>query len=57
MAVRMRHDGIEQEIEVPEISVKHYERSGWEVVDDGQALALKKTAAAKGRRRETGDES
>lgn len=52
--VRMRHDGIEQEIEVAEISVKHYERSGWKVVDD-QALALTTTAAAKGRRRETGE--
>ncbi|MFD4259958.1 hypothetical protein ACFWR9_20655 [Streptomyces sp. NPDC058534] len=55
MRVRMRHDGIEQEIEVAEISVKHYERSGWKVVDDGQAPVLMKTAAAKGRRRETGE--
>ncbi|MBZ6250390.1 hypothetical protein KVH27_18640 [Streptomyces olivaceus] len=50
----MRHDGIEQEIEVSEISVKHYERSGWKVVDD-QAPNLTKMAAAKGRRRETGE--
>ncbi|WP_193783231.1 hypothetical protein [Streptomyces sp. E5N91] len=51
----MRRDGIEQEIEVAEISVQHYERSGWEVVDDGQAPTFVKTAAAKGRRRETGE--
>ncbi|WP_328657875.1 hypothetical protein [Streptomyces sp. NBC_00334] len=51
----MRHDGVEQYIEVAEISVKHYERSGWEVVDGDHAPALVKTAAAKGRRRETGD--
>ncbi|MFI7394013.1 hypothetical protein [Streptomyces tendae] len=56
MAVRMRHDGIEQEIEVLEISVKHHERSGWVVVgDDGQPIAEKTTAAAKSRRRETGE--
>ncbi|MGX1223140.1 hypothetical protein [Streptomyces ambofaciens] len=55
MAVRMRHDGIEQEIEVLEISVQHYKRSGWKVVgDDGQPIE-EKTAAAKGRRRETGE--
>ncbi|MFJ2735503.1 hypothetical protein [Streptomyces sp. NPDC087317] len=48
MGVRMRHDGIEQEIEVPEISVPQYERSGWQTVD-GQPG--KDTAAAKGRRR------
>lgn len=52
MAVRMSHDGVEQEIEVPEISVKHYERSGWKVVD-GQPG--KDTAAAKGRRRAEGE--
>ena len=50
----MRHDGIEEDIEVPEISVPHYERSGWVVVD-GQAGA-KKTTTAK-RRRAEGDES
>lgn len=27
--VRMRHVGIKQEITVPEISVRVYERSGW----------------------------
>lgn len=30
----MRHDGVDQSIEVPEISVRVYERSGWEVVDE-----------------------
>lgn len=50
--VRMRHDGIEREIEVPEISVKHYERSGWVMVS-GQFA--KDTAAAKGRRRTEGE--
>ncbi|MFF9215628.1 hypothetical protein [Streptomyces viridosporus] len=30
----MRHPNVEQEIEVPEISVRHYERSGWKRVDD-----------------------
>lgn len=55
--VRLRHDGIEQVIEVSEISVSHYQRSGWKVVgDDGQPIE-EKTAAAKGRRRETGDDS
>ncbi|WP_281155166.1 hypothetical protein [Streptomyces sp. HYC2] len=48
MSVRMSHDGIDQEIEVAEISVPQYERSGWKVVD-GQPG--KDTAAAKGRRR------
>ncbi|TQL21969.1 hypothetical protein FBY37_3987 [Streptomyces sp. SLBN-134] len=47
----MRHDGVEQEIEVPEISVTHYERAGWKVVGDGQAAPLEETTAAKGRRR------
>ncbi len=30
----MRHDGIEDEIEVPEMSVLVYERSGWKTVSD-----------------------
>ncbi|MFD6324191.1 hypothetical protein ACFWOL_15275 [Streptomyces sp. NPDC058442] len=53
--VRMRHPNVEQEIEVPEISVTHYERSGWKRVDGqavtGQATPVVETAAAKGRRR------
>ncbi|MFB6771143.1 hypothetical protein [Streptomyces sp. NPDC056337] len=54
--MQMRHEGIEQEIEVSEASVKHYERAGWtRVGDDDQALPLKETAAAKGRRRERGE--
>ncbi|MGX1515006.1 hypothetical protein [Streptomyces collinus] len=57
MSVRMRHDGIEQEIEVPEISVEHYKRSGWVVVDDDGQPIDEKTTTAKRRRRETGDES
>ncbi|MEU6010936.1 hypothetical protein [Streptomyces sp. NPDC047453] len=44
----MSHEGIEQEIEVPEVSVPVYERSGWQVVD-GQASS--NASAAKGRRR------
>ncbi|MDK0520389.1 hypothetical protein [Streptomyces sp. ML-6] len=48
MSVRMRRVGVEQEIEVPEISVTHYERSGWQVVDGQPGMT---TAAAKGRRR------
>jgi hypothetical protein len=44
----MKHDGVEQEIEVEEISVTAYERSGWQVVD---RPAENETAAAKGRRR------
>lgn len=52
MAVQMRHDGIEQEIEVQEISVHVYERSGWQVIDRQPS---DEPAAAKGRRRETGD--
>ncbi|MBQ1096337.1 hypothetical protein KBY55_09595 [Streptomyces sp. b94] len=55
MAVRMRHDGIEQEIEVPEISVKHYKRSGWKVVGDNGLPLAEKTTTAK-RRRTEGDE-
>ncbi|MFD5220318.1 hypothetical protein ACFWMH_22040 [Streptomyces tendae] len=56
VAVRMRHDGIEQEIEVPEISVEQYKRSGWKVVgDDGQPIEEKTTTAK--RRRAEGDES
>lgn len=52
MSVRMRHEGIEQEIEVPEISVPVYERSGWTVVDGRPA---EEKATAKVRRRETGE--
>ncbi|MEU3255967.1 hypothetical protein [Streptomyces sp. NPDC006997] len=48
----MKHDGVEQEIEVPEVSVRHHERAGWVVVDGQPHTA----AAATGRRRE-GDES
>jgi hypothetical protein len=50
----MTHDGIEREIEVPEISVKHYERSGWKVVS-GLAAQPVEMAAAKGRRRTEGE--
>lgn len=50
----MRHDGVEQEIEVPEISVQHYERSGWQVVSDLTVQPVE-TAAAKGRRRTEGE--
>ncbi|MFF8034922.1 hypothetical protein [Streptomyces sp. NPDC016626] len=50
MSVQMRHDGIEEPIEVPEISVRHYERSGWQVVGD-LPVPVEETAAAKVRRR------
>lgn len=53
MAVRMKHPSLEgREIEVPEISVKQYERSGWVVVS-GQPGQDR--AAAKGRRRTEGE--
>lgn len=51
----MSHDGIEQEIEVPEISVPVYERSGWKVVDGRPSEATETTPAAKGRRRSEGE--
>lgn len=57
MSVRMRHDGIESDIEVPEISMPHYKRSGWVVVSDDGRPIDEKTTTAKRRRRETGDES
>jgi hypothetical protein len=40
MAVRMRHEGVEGEIEVADISVPTYERSGWMVVDDRPAVEV-----------------
>ncbi|CAL9665152.1 hypothetical protein SUDANB145_07123 (plasmid) [Streptomyces sp. enrichment culture] len=49
MSVRMRHDGIEDEIEVPEISVPVYERSGWVVVTG------KKTSSAATSRQTQGE--
>ncbi|MFF9138505.1 hypothetical protein ACF09G_13160 [Streptomyces albogriseolus] len=71
MSVQMRHPEVEQDIEVPEVSVRHYERSGWRRVDgqaEGVAVAdvaavdtpavpveEKTTAAAKGRRRSEGE--
>jgi hypothetical protein len=56
MGVRMRHDGVDEEIEVEAISVKHYERSGWEVVDGGPPVVMDETPALpKTRRRETGE--
>ncbi|MEV0691778.1 hypothetical protein [Streptomyces sp. NPDC050388] len=51
--VRMRHPNLEQEIEVAEISVVQYERSGWQVVDDNGRTA-KGTAK---RRQSEGNES
>ncbi|MFI2911115.1 hypothetical protein ACG2OD_23150 [Streptomyces sp. PDY-4] len=65
----MSHPNVDQEIEVPEISVRHYERSGWAVVDDqavpvmetaavtDQAVTAEETAAAKGRRRRSEGEN
>ncbi|MET9304991.1 hypothetical protein ABZX68_06580 [Streptomyces cellulosae] len=68
MSVQMRHPQVEEGIEVPEVSVRHYERSGWRRVDgqsEGVAVAdvaavntpvmEKTTAAAKGRRRTEGE--
>lgn len=37
MTVRMRHDGVEGEIEVAETAVPTHERSGWVVVGDRPA--------------------
>ncbi|MFH9816140.1 hypothetical protein [Streptomyces sp. NPDC017230] len=51
----MRHDGIDETIEVAEISVTTYERSGWKVVDGDQAPALNETKAAAKVRRQTGE--
>jgi hypothetical protein len=50
--MRMTHDAVENPIEVPEISVQHYERSGWQVTDR-QPIATTKAAA---RRRDHKDE-
>lgn len=56
--VQMRHDGIEQEIDVHDISVPVYKRSGWVVVtgepEAAEVVAVQPDedpAAAKGRRR------
>jgi len=69
VSVQMRHDSVEQEIEVAEISIRHYERSGWKVVDDqavpvmetaaatDQSVLGEETAAAKGRRRRSEGEN
>ncbi len=48
----MRHNEIERDIQVPDVSVKVYERSGWQVVDRRPGY---EPAVAKGRRRETGE--
>ncbi|MGW3166981.1 hypothetical protein ACWC9Q_29805 [Streptomyces sp. NPDC001142] len=48
MSVQMKHDGVEGVIEVAEISVAQYERSGWQVVDPRPGEDM---AAAKNRRR------
>ncbi|MFB7597259.1 hypothetical protein [Streptomyces sp. NPDC056160] len=51
--VEMEHEGIDERIEVHEVSVPVYKRSGWRVVGDDQAAAADETrAAAKSRRRE-----
>lgn len=54
MAVSMSHSGLPdgQDIEVPEVSVRAYERMGWTVVG-GQVPAetTNEAAEAKGRRR------
>ncbi|MCW5252214.1 hypothetical protein [Streptomyces sp. SHP 1-2] len=61
MSVRMKHKDLAEEIEVPAISVKHYERSGWKRVE-AEAPAVETAAAqavqtpvAPRRRREGGD--
>ncbi|MEU2764255.1 hypothetical protein [Streptomyces sp. NPDC007094] len=51
--VRMRHDGIEQVIEVAEISVAQYKRMGWQVVGDQPA----ETTTAEAKRRRTPKEN
>ncbi|MYU24017.1 hypothetical protein [Streptomyces sp. SID8352] len=63
MSVRMKHKDLEREIEVPAISVRHYERSGWKRAEpeppapDGETAAAPaaETPTAPRRRREGGD--
>ena len=51
--MRMTHDAVEDPIEVPEISVRHYERSGWKVADhDRQPVTTTAPAARRGRKEE-----
>ncbi|MFF3857530.1 hypothetical protein [Micromonospora sp. NPDC002575] len=45
--VTMTHPGLDQEIEVDEVSVPHYQASGWQVAAPPKATK----AAATGRRR------
>ncbi len=51
MSVRMRHDGIENDIEADESQVPVYERSGWVVVTD------RRTALTKSRQSQSQGES
>ncbi|WP_171117785.1 MULTISPECIES: hypothetical protein [unclassified Streptomyces] len=54
--VTMSHPDLDQQIEVDEVSVPHYQASGWQVVTERPD---KTTKAAARRRRQTlrGDES
>ncbi|MFB6950178.1 hypothetical protein ACFCXP_11160 [Streptomyces niveus] len=53
MTVSMSHSGLPagQDIEVPEVSVRAYERMGWTVVGGQVPDETTKAAEAKGRRR------
>ncbi|MYU24761.1 hypothetical protein [Streptomyces sp. SID8352] len=42
----MRHKDLDREIEVPDISVTHYERSGWKRVEPEPPAPGGETAAA-----------
>ncbi|MBD0837370.1 hypothetical protein [Streptomyces sp. TRM68416] len=46
--VTMTHPEVDQQIEVEEVSVPHYQASGWQVTSRQDKTT---TAAAKGRRR------
>ncbi|RPK69182.1 hypothetical protein EES44_07780 [Streptomyces sp. ADI96-15] len=50
--MRMTHDAVEDPIEVPEISVRHYERSGWKVADQQPVTTTTAPAARRGRKEE-----
>ncbi|MEU7376539.1 hypothetical protein [Streptomyces albidoflavus] len=50
--VRMTHDAVEDPIEVPEISVKHYERSGWKVTNQQPVTTITAPARSRGRKEE-----
>ncbi|MBZ6175598.1 hypothetical protein KVH22_30045 [Streptomyces olivaceus] len=54
--VMIHPDLPDQPIDVDEVSIPHYQASGWQVDDNPPAIPVTKARAAK-RRRQTGDES